>query len=364
MPPILSYHPFKGIATLIFILSAPPYLALLSLIYSVRAFRPIRKWSFKTALGTAWLRLFYHYTVLVRLRPFYANPAKLKERYVLVHPGPSEIYTGVLNHDTIKPTPVPAIWFPKPPAGGEKAPVVIHFQGGAFVAATDPVETGELPSRIFKEKLGGATTFYAQYRVSRDDKTRFPAALQDAVTFYRYVLDQNVDASNIIISGDSAGGALVVALLRYIEEHDTLLPSPRGVMAWSPWVDISHDAPSRYKTTPRLRTDFLPLSLPKWGREAYSPVLRTEQTEPYLTQSTHPFATKTPLFLQAGTAELIYDEVREFAEKMKSIKGNDICYWEVQNAPHDIILAGGYTGFVKEAEEAAERAGEHFGLLG
>jgi acetyl esterase/lipase len=247
MDPILSYQPFKGVATLVLILSAAPYLALVSLIYAVKCFRPVREWSFKSALGTAWLSLFYHYTVAVRLQPFYANPAKLKERYVLVQPGPSQIYTGVLKNDTIKPAPVPAVWFPKPLAKGEKTPVVVHFQGGAFVAATDPVETGELPSRIFKEKLG-ATTFYVQYRLSRDEKTRFPAALQDAVTFYRYVLDLGVDPSNIIISGDSAGGSLVIALLRYIEENGTLLPSPRGVMAWSPWVD-SKESPLRMTLT-------------------------------------------------------------------------------------------------------------------
>jgi hypothetical protein len=92
-------------------------------------------------------------------------------------------------------------------------------------------------------------------------------------------------------------------------------------------------------------------------------VLRTEEMERYLTQSNHPFATKTPLFLQVGTVELIYDEVKEFAEKMKNIRRNRICYWETRNAPHDIILAGGFTGFVKEAEEAVEIAGKHFGLL-
>jgi acetyl esterase/lipase len=234
--PLLSYQPFKGLATLSLILSTPPYLALLSLLYAIRRFRPIPSWTFKTALGTAWLRLFYRYTVAVQLQPFYANPAKLKDCYVLVQPGPPQIYTGVLSHETIRPAPAPAVWFPKPFTKGDESPVVVHFQGGAFVTATDPVETGQLPSLIFEEKLG-ATTFYAQYRLSRDEKTRFPAALQDAVTFYRYVLDQGVDSSNIIISGDSAGGGLVLALLRYIEEHGKLLPPPRGVMAWSPWVD-------------------------------------------------------------------------------------------------------------------------------
>jgi acetyl esterase/lipase len=78
------------------------------------------------------------------------------------------------------------------------------------------------------------------------------------------VLDQGVDPTKIIISGDSAGGSLVIALLRYIEKNKTLgLPSPRGVMAWSPWVDISDKALAKYANNPLHRIDWTNLSFSK-----------------------------------------------------------------------------------------------------
>lgn len=65
-----------------------------------------------------------------------------------------------------------------------------------------------------------------------------------------------------------------------------------------------------------------------------------------------------------GSVELIYDEVKLFAERMAEVEGNRILYDETKNAPHDIILAGWMTGFVAEAEDAVRRAGEFFGIIG
>lgn len=76
----------------------------------------------------------------------------------------------------------------------------------------------------------------------------------------------------------------------------------------------------------------------------------------------HPFATKTPILVNVRTIELIYDEVKVFADRMIGTKGNDICYLKAKGAPHDIILAGKYSSFVKEAEDTMKPAGEIFGL--
>ncbi|KAH7112495.1 Alpha/Beta hydrolase protein [Dendryphion nanum] len=360
MAPSFSRYPLKAIATFVFILSAPSYLLFLTLLNLPRGRRPIRTWSLKTTIGHASLRLFYRFATKIQLQPSYANSKKLGERYVLVQPGSPGLYKGVLEHTTITPKPMPAVWFPKPPTACENKTVVIHFQGGAFVTATDPQKTGLLPARIFEEKLG-ATTFYAQYRLSRNEGTRFPAALQDVVTFYQYVLAQGVDPNNIILSGDSAGGNLVLAFLRYLEDHKELsiLPKPRGAMTWSPWVDITDEALTRCKTNPQFRTDFLPLSLIQWGLDSYKPTERTDESARYLSPFTYPFHSDTPIFINAGTAELLVSEISNFSEKMTEISGNQIHYHETKDAPHDIILAGGYTGFVEQAEEAAKVA-HHF----
>jgi hypothetical protein len=57
-----------------------------------------------------------------------------------------------------------------------------------------------------------------------------------------------------------------------------------------------------------------------------------------------------------GTAELLNYEVMEFSESMSKAPGNQICHHETENAPHDIIVAGGYTGFVMQVEDAIEVA--------
>ena len=144
--------------------------------------------------------------------------------------------------------------------------MVIHFQGGAFVTAMEPDRTGQLPSRIFAEKMG-ATTLYLQYGLARTEGARIPAAAQDDIAFYQYVLDLGVDSKNIIISGDSAGGGVALALLRCIEgsKEGVGLLSPRGAMVWSPWVDVRDLALAQYRKSPHLQIDFLPLALTSMG---------------------------------------------------------------------------------------------------
>jgi acetyl esterase/lipase len=95
--------------------------------------------------------------------------------------------------------------------------------------AFSPEQTGQAPGATYGRSLN-ALTFLAQYRVANTPATRFPAALQDAVTFYSQLLDLGIPAKNVVIAGDSAGGNLVLALLRYIEANPTLIPHPRGVL--------------------------------------------------------------------------------------------------------------------------------------
>ncbi|KAF2243510.1 alpha/beta-hydrolase [Trematosphaeria pertusa] len=367
MAPILSHQPLKALATLLLVASAPPYLAVLSLFYAAKRCRPVPGWSLKTAIGNEWLRLFYLYATKVHLRPFSASASKLKERYVLAPPGPADLYTGILREaGGIKPCAMPAIWFPGPPPTDtterKTCKVVMHLQGGAFVTATDPAETGKLPAKIFESKLG-AKTFYAQYRLARTEASRFPAAVQDAVSFYRYVLDQGVEARNVVLSGDSAGANIVVGLLRYIEDS-RVLPVPRGAMLWSPWVDVSDAVLSRYGQSKSLRVDFLGLGLLRWGKDAYEPASASEESERYLRPVEHAFRSKTPVFVNAGTAELLYDEVGVFVERMQAVEGNQVCFVETKDAPHDVLVAGTFTGFVEEAEEAAGKAREFFDRCG
>jgi acetyl esterase/lipase len=78
-----------------------------------------------------------------------------------------------------------------------------------------------------------------QYRLASNPGGRFPAQLQDAITSLLYLTEEmQVPASKITISGDSAGGNLCLALLRYISDNPkAAVPSPGCAFLWSPWVD-------------------------------------------------------------------------------------------------------------------------------
>ncbi|KAF2680830.1 polysaccharide lyase family 1 protein [Lentithecium fluviatile CBS 122367] len=107
--PFLSIHPFNAYATLAFLALAPPYLLTLSIIYAFKRRRPVSTWSLKQAIGNEFMRLALAFQTHIRIKPTYANISKPKERYVLVQPGPSSLYTDVLQRDVIKPTSIPAV---------------------------------------------------------------------------------------------------------------------------------------------------------------------------------------------------------------------------------------------------------------
>ncbi|GBC07373.1 hypothetical protein RclHR1_07410009 [Rhizophagus clarus] len=99
---------------------------------------------------------------------------------------------------------------------------------------------------VLAEKAN-ARVLAIDYRLA--PQNQFPAALQDALAAYLYLLNPPKDAGfeplnpkNIVISGDSAGGGLSLALGLAI--RDAGLPQCAGINCWSPWVDLTHSCPS------------------------------------------------------------------------------------------------------------------------
>ena len=124
---------------------------------------------------------------------------------------------------------VPAEWTITP--GADAACVMLYLHGGGYVL-------GSLDShRAFVAVAGRATgcrTLALHYRLAPEHK--FPAAVEDAVAGYRYLLAQGVQPGKIVVAGDSAGGGLVVAALLAIRSAG--LPQPAGGWCISPWVDM------------------------------------------------------------------------------------------------------------------------------
>ncbi|KAF9124495.1 hypothetical protein BG015_005072 [Linnemannia schmuckeri] len=121
---------------------------------------------------------------------------------------------------------------------------ILYLHGGGYFLAS--VRTHRWAT-WHMARQAGAKVFSLEYRLAPDSP--FPAAVQDAVSAYLYLLNPPsdsdiapIDPKNIVIMGDSAGGGLTYGTLFAI--RDAGLPVPAGVIGWSPWLDLLHSMPS------------------------------------------------------------------------------------------------------------------------
>ncbi|CAO3678550.1 unnamed protein product [Rhizopus stolonifer] len=133
--------------------------------------------------------------------------------------------------------------------------VVLYLHGGAYYMCNYQIYRPFLSKLI---RYSNCRTCAINYRLA--PQRPFPSAVEDSLATYLYLIDppehtKAIDPKKIVISGDSAGGGLTMALLLAI--RDAKLPLPAGGMPISPWVDLTHSLPS---ILTNILTDFLPAS--------------------------------------------------------------------------------------------------------
>ncbi|PHH65974.1 hypothetical protein CDD81_922 [Ophiocordyceps australis] len=236
---------------------------------------------------------------------------------------------------------------------------ILYFHGGAYYLF-DPAFYR--PSCKKLAKLTGGRCYSVRYRLA--PKHAFPAALLDAFVSYLTLLYPPRDAyhdavspNHIVLSGDSAGGNLSLALLQLILELRRLdqsvewqgeprkVPIPAGVTCNSPWVDITGSSPPAQGDEPAL-FDYLPkatliakaqlLPCPIWPA---SPPRRFLYTSEYL--ASHPlvspitarsWAGSPPIWMCTGW-ELLQYEDRFMAKKLVA-DGVPVVFEEYEAMPH------------------------------
>ena len=197
---------------------------------------------------------------------------------------------------------VRAEWSSTPGAAADAALVYLH--GGGYVI-------GSLDShRHLVTEAGRAAGCWAlmlDYRLAPEHP--FPAAVEDAVQGYRYLLARGVKPGRIAIAGDSAGGGLVVAAMVAI--RDAGLPQPSCGWCISPWVDmeaLGETMTSRAGTDPMVQKagilDMARLYLN--GADPWSPL-----ASPIYADLTG----LAPLLIQVGAAETLLDDALALAKR-------------------------------------------------
>jgi epsilon-lactone hydrolase len=152
------------------------------------------------------------------------------ERAERVFPTPSDVKVEVVT------TPArPAEWLTPP--GARSDAVVLYLHGGGYVIGS-PRSHRHLTAAI--ARAAGTRALLLDYRLAPEHP--FPAALEDAVTAYQWLLRAGMNPARIVVAGDSAGGGLTMATLLALRDRG--LPRPAGAVCISPWVDLTNSATS------------------------------------------------------------------------------------------------------------------------
>lgn len=129
-----------------------------------------------------------------------------------------------------------------PNARGKRA--IIYARGGSFTMGRKPGIWLYPICRI--AHLADVAALIVNYRLAPENT--FPAARNDVVSAYGYLLQQGYEASNVVLCGDSSGGGLVMHAVLAI--RDAGKPTPAGIVAIGAWIDLANEGETRTSNPP------------------------------------------------------------------------------------------------------------------
>lgn len=345
-------------------------LPLFAITYLRRGHRQDQNWTYRQAFGNTALKTYLRVFTALQRRPSLSLRPRLEgERFVLVEPAEPELYSGVAVDKLVKPETIGGTWFPKRFSPGIVVPedlhVVLHFHGGSFIMGDGRTSSCHFLAKNFLSHTPSAYVFSPQYRLAGDPKGRFPAQLQDAISAYSYLVHTLcIPASRIILSGDSCGGDLVLALLRYIVQYNnpSLLPASKCGWVFSPWCNVPNGLNTNaWSSSPNYKTECIPPSFPAWGAKHFLNGLEiTDSVEQYVAPIRHPFPLPSPVLIVTGAREVLCQEHQELVHVFRKLPQN-ASHIELHvegNVPHDVLMIGWLLGFQEEARRCSEKAGE------
>lgn len=214
-------------------------------------------------------------------------------------PSPSAVF------QTVSANGVPAEWVTVP--GAAQSPVILYFHGGGYCIGSAATHR-DLVSRLCMAAGGRALS--VDYRLAPENP--FPAAVDDGVAAYRWLRDQDVPATSIVVAGDSAGGGLALATLLALAQAGDALPA--GGVCLSPVTDHAKEGESM-----RTRIDLDPMVHPT-SSTAYSAMYLggSDAKAPLASPLYGDLAGLPPLLILVGTWEVLLDDSTRFAAKAEA----------------------------------------------
>jgi phosphinothricin tripeptide acetyl hydrolase len=220
---------------------------------------------------------------------------------------------------------------------------ILYFHGGGYVIGS-PASHRHLVAAL--GRVAGVNALAADYRLSPEHP--FPAAIEDAVRAYQWLLESGVAPDRIVIAGDSCGGGLTVSTL--LSLRDRGVPTPAAGVCLSSWFDLTITAES-YTTKAEVEPIITRESVTRWaqaylqGRDARAPL-----ASPLFAD----LKGLPPLLIQVGTDEVLLDDSTGLAAQAKAA-GVDVTLevWEEM-----IHVWHYFYPMLREGRDAIARVGE------
>ena len=183
---------------------------------------------------------------------------------------------------------------------------ILYLHGGVYAVGSINTHR-ELGARLTRATR--VPVLILDYRLAPENP--FPAALEDTLIAYRWLLNQGTLPREIVLAGDSAGGGLALAALSAI--RDAGEPLPAAAVCISPWTDLALSGASiKHKAGVDPILGGVPL---KRYVDYYSG--KQDATHPLISPLYADLAGLPPLLIQVGTEEILLDDATRVAERAR-----------------------------------------------
>ncbi len=212
-----------------------------------------------------------------------------------------------------------ALWLVPSQAG---ARVILYIHGGGFVFGSPQTHQAMLARLASRCKARAVLPTYA-----RVPEARFPAPAKDVRAAWDGLRRAGIAAQDIVIGGDSAGGALVFALLAELCAEGRALPA--GVFGLSPLLDLTFSGRSIRENA---------------GRDVLLPVQRASEmvqlylagfnpSDPKISPLYADFQGAPPVWLCASDTEILRDDSRRLVTRLEAANVQ-VTFCEEHDLPH------------------------------
>ena len=191
------------------------------------------------------------------------------------------------------------------PENADPEKLILYAHGGGYVSGSCSDHRRFVSGLA---KFTGITNLIYEYRLAPEYP--FPAALDDSLEIFKWLLSSGFEPKNIVIAGESAGGGLTLAILLALKDRS--IPQPKAAVAISPWTDLTCSSDS-YLTKNKVS----PAPFNSWNVFSRHYIGDNQGTNPLISPLFGNLKNLPSIFINSGVDDELYEDGEKFYLKAR-----------------------------------------------